>query len=55
VIRSAAAKSGAACQAKVLKPTQKLFDTGGKLILKCEDLGLAGKSALFVSATQMQE
>ena len=52
VIPSADA-AGSTCQAQVLKFSQKLFSTQAKLFRKCKKNGLAGKTTLMVSASQL--
>ncbi|HEY2773102.1 MAG TPA: DUF4215 domain-containing protein [Candidatus Binatia bacterium] len=46
-------RSLATCQSSVLKSLQKLFDTESKSFLACAASGLAGTSALMVSAAEL--
>ena len=50
----AADKAGAACQASVLKAAQTLLATKAKLFLGCQKSGLAGKTSLIVSKSQLR-
>ena len=53
VILASTDELGAGCQRAVFNSTRKLFDGEAKMFLKCKKAGLAGKSELMVSATDL--